>query len=201
MLAAALLLAAALPAGPVADAERAFAADAQASGQWTAFRRFASQRGWMFAPQPVKAQALLAGRADPPRAIAWWPDRTTTACDGTLALSQGHAILPDGSHGRFNTIWAVEPGQGWRWLADFGSPASGPAAPGTVTETRPSCRNLARAAASEPAMPAGLPRLDGGAARDASLRWALRSDGRAHLLLVWAWDGRGWREIARKAAP
>lgn len=200
MLAALLLAVAALPAGPVADAERAFAAAAQAEGQWTAFRRFSSSRGWMFAPQPVKAHSLLAGRADPPNPIRWWPVTTTTACDGSLALSQGHAILPDGRHGNFNTIWAVEPGSGWRWLADFGSPASGPGEPGPVTERRASCRHLARAAASEPVIAGiSLPRLDGGASRDASLRWTLLSDGRQSLVLVWAWDGRGWREIVRRA--
>ncbi|WP_197042164.1 hypothetical protein, partial [Sandarakinorhabdus oryzae] len=185
----------------VADAERAFAADAQTSGQWTAFRRFASQRAWMFAPQPVKTQRFLAGRADPAKAIRWWPVVTTTACDGSLALSQGQAIAANGGRGAFNTIWTVEPGTGWRWLADFGSDPSGPDTPVAVTERRASCRNLAAAAASEPIVASPLPRLDGGASRDASLRWVLRGDDKAHLLLVWAWDGRGWREIARKVGP
>ena len=66
-----LLLAAAAPQ-TAADAERAFAGAAQAEGQWTAFRRYATEDSVMFARQPVKTQAFLKDRKDPPAALMWW---------------------------------------------------------------------------------------------------------------------------------
>ena len=56
------------PPSPTAiDAERAFAADAQQRGQWTAFRATATEEAVMFVPQPVNAQAFLKdeGPAEP----------------------------------------------------------------------------------------------------------------------------------------
>ena len=69
-----LLLAAAL--STAVDAERAFAADAQKIGQWTAFRKYAESSAVMFDPQAVWAHELLEGAKDPPRSIQWWPARS-----------------------------------------------------------------------------------------------------------------------------
>ena len=49
----ALLLAASSPTA--LDAERAFAADAQRIGQWSAFRKYADRDAVMFMPQAVWA--------------------------------------------------------------------------------------------------------------------------------------------------
>ena len=69
-----LLLAAAAAAAPTAvDAERAFAADAQRIGQWTAFRKYADRDAVMFTPQAVWAHEFLKDRKDPPKAVAWRP--------------------------------------------------------------------------------------------------------------------------------
>ena len=61
----ALLVVAAAPAAPppkpapmsAIDAERAFAADAQKIGQWTAFRKWSTPDALMFTPQPVRVYA------------------------------------------------------------------------------------------------------------------------------------------------
>ena len=78
---AALLLAAAAPTA--IDAERAFAADAQKLGQWSAFRKYATDDALMFVPQPTNAQSFLKDRKDPPVAVFWWPGRSYVSCDGS----------------------------------------------------------------------------------------------------------------------
>ena len=57
----ALLLAAAPAPSTAIDAERAFAADAQKIGQWTAFRKWSTADAKMFVPQPITAHDFLAG--------------------------------------------------------------------------------------------------------------------------------------------
>ena len=79
--------AAALPTA--IDAERAFAADAQRRGQWTAFRATATEEAVMFVPQPVNAQAFLKDKADPPQPLKWWPASSFVSCDGNLAVNHG----------------------------------------------------------------------------------------------------------------
>ena len=51
-----LLLLAAASAPTAIDAERAFAADAQRIGQWTAFRKYAEATAVVFTPQAAWAQ-------------------------------------------------------------------------------------------------------------------------------------------------
>ena len=74
---AALLLAAALPTA--IDAERAFARDAQAIGQWQAFQNWAAPDAVMFVPQPVWAHELLKGRTQSGEALSWWPTSSVTS--------------------------------------------------------------------------------------------------------------------------
>ena len=71
-----LLLAAATVPQTAIDAERAFAADAQKNGQWTAFRHWASDRATMFVP----ASVMLA------KAKSTSPE-TTAAVDGAPPLN------------------------------------------------------------------------------------------------------------------
>lgn len=114
-----LLLAAAEPQTAI-DAERAFAADAQAMGQWAAFRKWAAADATMFTPQPTRAQDWLKDRKEPARAVEWWPTASWVSCDGTLAVNKGGSRWPDGRVGTFTTVWARRP-EGWRWLMDKGS--------------------------------------------------------------------------------
>jgi hypothetical protein len=55
MILASLLLAAAAAPLTAVEAERAFAADAQKQGQWTAFRKWAAPDAVMWTPQAVWA--------------------------------------------------------------------------------------------------------------------------------------------------
>ena len=48
------------------DAERAFAADAQKVGQWTAFRKYATDDAVMFVPAAGQCADLLKDKKDPP---------------------------------------------------------------------------------------------------------------------------------------
>ena len=117
----ALLLAAAVTPGPI-QAERAFAADAQRIGVWSAFRKYALPDAVIFTPQAVWAQEYLKDLKDPPRAFDWWPTRTFISCDGRTAVNIGDAVTADGkpmSH--FTTVWQAT-GKNWRWSYDGGLP-------------------------------------------------------------------------------
>ena len=123
----ALLLAAATPqTAPMTaiDAERAFAADAQKLGQWTAFRKWSTADALMFAPQPTKARDFLKGRKDPPASIFWWPGRSYVSCDGKTAINTGPWVRSYGkSVGYFTTVWVRQPNGGWKWVYDAGDEA------------------------------------------------------------------------------
>ena len=100
----ALLLAAAEPQSAI-DAERAFAADAQKLGQWTAFRKYAADDAIMFAPQKVNAQEFPKPLKDPPTAVFWWPGKSFVSCDGSYAVNTGPWVRQWGKAvGYFTTV-------------------------------------------------------------------------------------------------
>ncbi len=139
MIAALALLAAVAVGQTVADVERAFAAEAQTAGQWPAFRAFAAPDAILYAPGLANAQAALARAADPVAVLSWWPVRTITACDGTLAYSTGPWTRSDGKAGSFGTIWRHGP-YGWRWLYDGGHDGGPPiAASASTVEEQAAC--------------------------------------------------------------
>ncbi|WP_106407395.1 hypothetical protein [Sphingomonas jatrophae] len=122
----ALLLAAAVPAPTTAiDAERAFAAMAQAKGQWTAFRHYAAPEGMMFVPEPVKAQEWLKDRKDPPQALRWSPTANFVSCDGSFAVNTGE-WRGGKAAGYFTTLWQRKAVGGWHWLIDAGDTLATP---------------------------------------------------------------------------
>jgi hypothetical protein len=112
----ALLLASVAPVTAI-DAERAFAADAQKEGQWTAFRKWADPTAVVWTPQAVWAQDFLKGRKDPATAVRWWPSHSWQSCDRRTAVNVGPWQLPD-ARGRFITLWMRQPSGDWRWAAD-----------------------------------------------------------------------------------
>lgn len=118
----ALLLASAAPVQMSAiDAERAFAADAQRLGQWTAFRKWSTPDALMFVPQPTLARDYLKGRKNPPASVFWWPGRSYVSCDGKIAINTGPWVRGYGkSVGYFTTVWVKQPGGGWKWVYDAG---------------------------------------------------------------------------------
>lgn len=121
MIAAFLFAAAALPTS--IDAERAFNADAQRIGVWTAFRKHAASDAVMFTPQAVWVQNFLKDRKDPPKSFYWWPTKAWTACDRRTAVHVGDALKADGSPlSHFTTVWQRQ-GRQWHWVYDGGLPA------------------------------------------------------------------------------
>jgi hypothetical protein len=155
--------------GSALDAERAFAADAQALGQWTAFRKWAAADATMFVPQPVNAQAWLKDRTDPAKAISWWPTASYVSCDGSLAVNTGGWKRPDGSVGYFSTVWQRQPDGGWKWIVDGGDDLKvGRHVPKSPKMIRSSCGRHWMVDTSQ------LPRVPGagaGQSRDGTLWW------------------------------
>jgi len=137
------LLAAGTPQTAV-EAERAFAVAAQADGQWSAFRTFASDKAFLFTPEPVPAGPWLKDRPEPPIPVMWWPRLSFRSCDGTLAVNTGPWMrAAHGGTGTFTTIWYRDMVNGtprWRWHMDHGrdTPTFVPAGP-KVAEVAPDC--------------------------------------------------------------
>jgi hypothetical protein len=166
----AMLLAAATPTTAI-DAERAFAADAQKLGQWTAFRKWAADDAVMFTPRPVKAHELLKDSKDPPVSVFWWPGRSYVSCDGTYAVNTGPWVREWGrSVGYFTTVWQRQPDGGWKWIYDAGDNLETPRAEGGDIQPQ-------RALCGGRLPPAPVDEVDAdvklgsGESPDGSLRW------------------------------
>jgi hypothetical protein len=195
----ALLLAAAAP-GAI-DAERAFVNDAQAHGQWTAFRSFAAPDALMFVPQPVNAQAFLKDRKDPPASVYWWPGRSYTSCDGSVAVNTGPWVRGAGKNvGYFTTVWVRQKDGGWKWVYDGGdSLDQARAEGGDIKPTIASCKG--KPASSNPwaATVKG-----GGHSTDQTLSWSwmVTTKGERHFIAE-LWNGVGYDTVIEDdiAAP
>jgi hypothetical protein len=104
----------------IVAAELAFNRLAREKGQWTAFRETAAPDAVMFMPQKVLAKDWLKKRADPPKAVAWQPQKIWVSCDGRTAASTGTWQRPDGGQGYFTTIWKLDDKGRWFWALDHG---------------------------------------------------------------------------------
>lgn len=190
-----LLLLAAAPQMTAVDAERAFAADAQKDGQWTAFRRWAADDATMFAPQPVKTQAFLKDRRDPPKAIAWWPVASYVSCDGKLAVNTGGWERPDGTVGYFSTVWLRQADGGWKWIVDGGDALATP-------RERPATPAIKRAACPVKPLLLGMPpeshdnAVGNGMSGDGTLlwHWSVSANGERHFRTS-MWDGQALHAV------
>ena len=199
MLAALLLLAAAAPQTAV-EAERAFAADAQRDGQWTAFRRWAAEDAVLFTPTPKIAAIALKDVVDPPRSVAWSPTASFVSCDGLGAANTGDWRKPDGKLGFFSTIW-VRGDEGWRWRLDGGGPLATPRARVAVPRVRTaSCAGKAPPPRGSEMLQGNY--VGGGASPDFTLRWtygASRSGARHFIAQLW--NGRGFDTVIDDIVP
>ena len=74
----------------------------------------------MFAPQMVRAQDWLKGRADPPVAVRWQPHQVWSSCDGTLGITQGAWQRPNNTVGYFTPVWQRQRDGGYKWVFDHG---------------------------------------------------------------------------------
>jgi hypothetical protein len=197
----ALLLLAADPETNSVDAENAFRRAAQAEGQWTAFRKFATEDAIIFAPQPEKVQQALPTK-NPPIAVQWWPAESYVACDGTTAVNTGPWVRPKGT-GYFTTVWHKQAEGGWKWSLDQGDDLVKPRAlPEKVLIRKASCRPI-----SEPTVDLLAPiggKSGDGASPDGTLRWhwEVTAEG-ARTFAAWIWDGRTFVSVvsSKVAAP
>jgi hypothetical protein len=179
-----MLAAADAPATTPIDAERAFAADAKAIGQWTAFRKWSTDDAVMFVPQPVNAHEFLKDRKDPPRAIDWWPTASYISCDGKLAVNTGGWKRPDGSVGYFTTVWH-KARTGWHWLLDHGDALSTPRSAPAKPQVRNAKCGGKRTSGFGSAGGSGC-----GASDDATLRWRWHvAADHSRELVVELWNG------------
>ncbi len=174
--------------------EIAFARAAQDDGQWTAFRRFATDDADMFVPARVRAQDWLKGRADPPRAVRWQPQPVVMSCDGNAAVSTGAWQRPDGSEGYFTTVWLRQNDGRWKWVLDHGDTLAAPRESSDAIASRvASCKTLP---AAVPAGPATNGDVRQGAARDLSLVWSsvVAPDG-ARTVRARLWNGTAFETV------
>ncbi len=189
----ALLILAAEPAAMTAiDAERAFTADAQKLGQWTAFRKWSTTDAIMFVPQAGSAHEFLKGKADPPVAVFWWPGRSYVSCDGKTAINSGPWVRQWGkSVGYFTTVWQRQDDGNWKWTLDHGDALkTARAEGGDIKPWRAACPKL-------PVPPVPQREVDaankygGGSSKDGTLNWGwtVFPDGSRHVFAM-LWDGR-----------
>ena len=192
---AALLLAAAAPGAAsqtAIEAERAFAADAQERGQWTAFKAWSTPDALMFTPHPVKAHDFLKNKPNPPVAVFWWPGRSYVSCDGNTAINTGPWVRQGGKAvGYFTTVWKRQGDGGWKWVYDAGDSLPAPRAEGgDIAATTASCAGMVPPVDGfhdySPHMKVG-----GGYSEDRTMAWTWRvmADGSRRF---WArmWTGR-----------
>lgn len=207
---AALLLAAA-PIATAVDAERAFAADAQKIGVWTAFRKHAVADAVMFTPQAVWVQNYLKDKKDPPKSFDWWPTDTYVSCDGRTAVNTGSAMKPDGTPmSQFTTVWQNNGGK-WQWNYDGGLPydkALFKPKGSKVKSTRASC-SKAPGAPVIPPVPLSdkqsrtTPEDSGrGESADKTLGWdwKVEKDGSRHFR-VFLWNGQRYSQVVYQHIP
>ena len=196
----ALLLLAADPGGTAVDAENAFRQAAQAEGQWTAFRKFATDDAIVFLPQPEKAQQALPTQ-NPPVAVQWWPAESYVACDGTTAVNTGPWVRPK-ARGYFTTVWHKRD-SGWKWSLDHGDELATPRAlPAKAQVRTASCKPI-----TEPTVtPVGMPgdKSGDGESPDGTLRWHWNvTPAGAREFDAWIWDGATFVSVVsdKVAAP
>ena len=182
----ALLLAAATPSA--IDAERAFAADAQKNGQWTAFRNSAAPDAVMFVPEKVNAQTWLKDRADPPASVFWWPGRSYVSCDGSVAVNTGPWVRGYGKAvGYFTTVWQRQADGGWKWIYDGGDEekfARGEG--GDISPFIASCKGK----------PSGVIQATGQQSKDRTLAWLVNLGPRGQRRFrLYQWNGARYQMV------
>jgi hypothetical protein len=204
--------------GKVAATDFAFARAARDEGQWTAFREYAASGAQMHLEGgPVDASEFLARRADPPEPVRWTPNEVWSSCDGSIAVSYGRSVQPDGIVGSYVTVWQRQRNGDYRWVYDTGTPDN--PQPVIPIEVRPDgdtivvreltairaltadCRAPAEAAAAPVSVPAGA-QTGGGEARDATLRWRWEhlAHGQWRVVVDWVREG-AWTEALSFDVP
>lgn len=111
----------------VRDAETAFAAT-MAERDLEGFRSFLAEEAVFFTGRVQRGATEIEaawspyfeGEAAP---FSWQPDQVEVLESGTLALSSGPVLDPEGNRiGTFNSVWRLEPDGRWRVVFDKGCP-------------------------------------------------------------------------------
>jgi hypothetical protein len=198
-----LLLIAAAAAPTAVDAERAFAADAQRRGQWTAFRATATEDAVMFVPGPVNAQAFLKDKADPPQPLKWWPAKSFVSCDGNVAVNHGPWTNPNNGTGTFTTVWERR-AEGWRWVYDGGDAVKA-ARPKKPLVRKASCTGRPNRAMTLPPPPTAAGqevKERSGSSEDGTLAWSWTVDVQnTRRFAAWLWNGRRFEQVLNQTVP
>lgn len=120
----------------VVEAERAFAADAQARGWVAAFKRYAAPDAITFQPDPVNVHKAMADQPDEPadRSLKWWPIYAGIARSGDLGFTTGPYTVGGQGFGHYFTVWAKQADGSWRWIYDGGPRNEAPSPFGPDTQ-------------------------------------------------------------------
>lgn len=195
--------------GKVAATDIAFARAARDEGQWTAFAEYAAPGALLHGPDGVvEAAGWLAGRDDPEQAVRWTPRAVFTSCDGTLAVSEGLFLEPDGTVGSYVTVWQPDNQGDYKWVYDMGAPDDpqpvpeqpGPDIPAgqdvimvealnAIEGKIADCADDVPPVAAVP--PTGAADRGGGESRDRTLRWRWvhNADGSRRVSVTYLRDG------------
>jgi hypothetical protein len=107
------------------EADRAFAADAEAHGVHAAFTSAMAADAVIFRPEPVLAHVWLDAHPDWADAVAWQPDRVEVSHAGDLGVTSGtwtqrpSAGAEISAQGRYITVWRWRDGR-WQAVLDHG---------------------------------------------------------------------------------
>ncbi|WP_338241714.1 hypothetical protein [Aurantiacibacter hainanensis] len=203
--------------GRVAAADFAFAKMAREEGNWTAFRAYAADDAMMDAPDGfAPASELLSGLEDPPEPIRWAPTDVWSSCDGSLAVTLGRFVRPNGVVGDYVTVWELQRDNSYKWIYDTGTPDDPQPVPepdadlpedaivvegmssitGRVAECQPD--------AGQSALPLAVTGVATSAstAEDSSLTWQsiLQADG-SRTVRAWYLRDGGWQQVVDLAIP
>lgn len=176
--------------------ELAFARMAREDGQWTAFRKFAADNALLFGQNgAIEAKPWLRKQEDPAEAVQWEPHSVWASCDGSLAVTTGGFVDPEGSVGRFHTVWERQRNGEYLYLFDFGFPTdTAPDEPEMIASKVASC--------GQPATVDAEPDRNVRTSRDGTLAWTFHiGEDRERTFTVWQAGAEGTARVLDVAAP
>jgi hypothetical protein len=166
--------------GPVVEAERAFAARAQATGWVEAFEAYATADAIVLQAGPTNAHESLAG-IDPANrgdtSLSWAPEFAGISRAGDFGFTTGPYNGGDTAFGQYFTVWRRQEDGAWKWLYDGGTNATTP--------------TIVNAAAEVEALPIGA---RGAGTEMAAIETVLREEGELARAAA-ANVGEGYRSV------
>ena len=192
---------------------------ARESGQLTAFKQFAAPNAQIHDENGLRvASAVMAGESNPDEPSQLSTKTVLMSCDGSIAVSQGRGLDPDGTVGTYIIVWERQPNirpdgdeeTGYRYIYFTGAadvPQPPPPAPRPdplpgeiVVEALDAVKaDIARCAPREEiylnalAQPASGNSSGTGNSRDKTLQWNWfheSKDRRGFTVSLWRKDGR-----------